>query len=130
MRFSVASVLVAISSFALGARGEVDFVRDVKPIFVSACYSCHGAQKQKGELRLDVRLLAMKGGESGRVILPGKSAESLLIKLVRGEDADRVMPAKGERLTGAQIEMLRKWIDGGADWPDDGVKVADKGELW
>jgi len=130
MRVSVASVLVAIFSFALWARGDVDFIRDVKPIFVSSCYSCHGAQKQKGELRLDVRVLAMKGGETGRAILPGKAAESLLIKLVRGEDADRVMPAKGERLSDAQIEVLRKWIDGGADWPEDGVKVADKAELW
>jgi mono/diheme cytochrome c family protein len=130
MPVAALSILMAIAFMALPARGAVDFARDVQPIFQKACYSCHSAEKQKGELRLDVKMLALKGGESGPAITPGKSRESLLIKLVRGEDEDRVMPAKGERLTAAQINTLAKWIDAGAAWPDDGVAVADKRDLW
>jgi hypothetical protein len=126
-RFFLIAVVVALPQCAAGAP---DFARDVRPILQTACDSCHGREKQKAELRLDVRALAMKGGESGPAIRPGKSAESLLFKLIRGDDPDRVMPAKGERLTPAQVATIREWIDAGAPWPDDGVKVADQRDLW
>src|SRR3982751_1755243 len=64
------------------AQVQADYARDIKPIFESQCYSCHGPKKQKGELRLDLKLPAMKGGVSGAVIVPGKSAESILIQNV------------------------------------------------
>ncbi|MDB5321142.1 MAG: Planctomycete cytochrome [Phycisphaerales bacterium] len=126
--FAACLFIVAATSAPIAA--AVDYSRDVRPILEKSCYSCHGPDKQKAELRLDVRSLAMKGGESGAAIVPSKSSESLLIKLVRGEDADRVMPAKGARLSEAQIAILREWIDSGAAWPDDGVRVADKRDHW
>ena len=58
----------------------------------------------------------LKGGDSGPAVLPGKSAESLLIALVQGVDPDNVMPRKGSRLTPEQIGLLRAWIDQGAPW--------------
>ena len=58
----------------------------------------------------------LKGGDSGPTVLPGKSAESLLIALVQGLDPDNIMPRKGSRLTPAQIGLLRAWIDQGAPW--------------
>ena len=69
----------------------------------------------------------MGGGESGPAILPGKSAESLLIRLVAGRDEGRIMPAKGPRLTAEQIGVLRAWIDQGANWPDGADKSAVAG---
>ncbi len=98
---------------------EVDFARDVQPLLVDRCVKCHGPEKQKGGLRLDAKVAAAKGGDEGKAFEPGKSAESLLIHLVAGLDEDKVMPPKGERLTAAQIGMLRAWIDQGAKWPDD-----------
>jgi cytochrome c553 len=106
------------------AKRKVDFVKDIQPILESRCYECHGAQKQKAELRWDVKKLALKGGESGPVVVPGKSAESLMIQLVSGMKPDSVMPQKGERLTDEQIGLLRAWIDQGAKWPDGVDKVA------
>lgn len=106
------------------ASRKIDFVKDIQPIFASRCYECHGEQKQRGELRWDVKKLALKGGESGAAIVPGKSAESLMIHLVSGQDPDKVMPEKGERLTPEQISLLRAWIDQGAKWPDGVDKVA------
>ncbi len=124
------SCLCAIST---SAAEPVDFARQIQPLLSTACYSCHGADRQKGELRLDLKSRAFKGGESGAVIVAGKPDQSLLIKLIAGQDPDRIMPAKGDRLTAAQVELFRAWVAGGAAWPDDSPAIAaaaDKANLW
>ncbi len=65
------------------------------------------------------------GGDEGKIIEPGKSAESRLIHLVAGLEEDTVMPPKdkGERLTAAQIGLLRAWIDQGAEWPTNADEI-------
>ena len=104
---------------ACGASDKVDFVRDVQPILKAHCYSCHGEQKQLSGLRLDVKAAAQKGGDShGVAISPGRSAESVLMRLVRGDDKDVRMPPEGPPLSAGQIDVLRRWIDEGAVWPD------------
>jgi mono/diheme cytochrome c family protein len=111
---------------ALGFAGEIppaadqpaDFIRDIQPILEKNCVKCHGAEKQKGDLRLDGKAAAMRGATDGPVILPGKGGESRLIKAVAGLDEDLVMPPKGDRLTGQQVGLLRRWIDDGAHWPE------------
>lgn len=111
----------------------VDFVRDVQPIFQRTCYSCHGAEKQEGGLRLDVRQRAVDGGDGGRVFIPGKSLDSRLIQLVSGLDKDAgMMPPEGEGtpLTADQIGILRAWIDHGAHWPDAAQGGVSPAELW
>jgi hypothetical protein len=100
----------------------VDFDRDVKPIFAKHCTSCHGAEKQKSSLRLDVRSGVLAGGEGGKVIVPGKSADSRLIEYVSSDNPDVRMPPKGARLTAAEIAILQQWINEGAKGPDDGAK--------
>jgi mono/diheme cytochrome c family protein len=93
---------------------KVDFVKDVQPIFASTCLSCHGPQKQRGDLRLDVRSKVKQSG----VIVPGKSADSKLIHLVAGSAESKRMPPMGTLLTAEQVGILRAWIDQGAVWPD------------
>jgi hypothetical protein len=95
----------------------IDFDRDVRTILSKHCYACHGPGKQKGGLRLDLNSAALKGGDSGAAIVPGKSGESLIVRLTSGQEEDRVMPPKGERLSAQQIAILRDWIDRGASWP-------------
>src|SRR5437773_10809831 len=85
------------------ANHQVSFSKEIKPIFEASCIKCHGRGKNKGGFRLDDRQTLLKGGESGPAIVPGKSAESLLISLVQGFDPDSVMPKKGSRLTPDQI---------------------------
>jgi hypothetical protein len=82
------------------------------------CYSCHGPDKQKSNLRWDDKVSALKGGDNGPAFVPGDSAHSRVIKLVAGLDPETVMPPRGERLTAAQIGLLRAWIDQGAVWPE------------
>src|SRR5436309_473327 len=91
------------------AARKVDYAKEVRPIFEAACYSCHGEKKQQSNFRLDRGADALKGGENGKAILPGKSAESPLIRYVAGLDKDLKMPPKGDRLTPEQIGILRAW---------------------
>jgi len=109
------------------ASASPSFVRDIRPILEQRCFGCHGAEKQKADLRLDRRDSFRKGGESGPIAIPGKAGESLLIRLVEGRDPTRVMPPEGDRLTAEQANLLRRWIDGGAVWPDEapGAAVED-----
>ena len=100
------------------ATQTVDFETDIQPILAQSCHKCHGAEKQLGGLRLDLKADALRGGDSGKVLEPGRSSESMLIHHVAGTDPDVIMPPKGERLTPAQIGLLRAWIDQGARWSD------------
>ena len=108
----------------------MDFDRDVKPIFAKHCISCHGPDKQKNGLRLDRKADALAGGESGKVIAPGKSADSIVMKLITTDDADMRMPPKKPRLTSAEIATLQAWIEQGAKWPDDGSAAANPADWW
>src|SRR5437588_10009497 len=71
---------------------DVDYARDIKPIFTARCSSCHGAVRQRGKLRLDAAALIRKGGRHGAVLVPGKPGESLLLDAVRGRDRPRMPP--------------------------------------
>lgn len=79
--------------------------------------SCHNASFQTAHLRLDDKNTALRGGDSGPAILPGNAAESLLIRRMSGSDLGLRMPPTGA-LPDREIEMLRIWIDQGAEWPD------------
>ncbi len=96
---------------------KVDFRRDVQPIFKSACIDCHGLSQQMNGFRLDRRRDAMKGGTI-TVIGPGNAAGSRLYMRLLGSQYGQQMPPTGA-LKAAQIEIIKAWIDQGAEWPDD-----------
>jgi len=114
-----AAAQVDLSKLPPPASRAVDFVKDIQPILAHSCYACHGPEKQENSLRWDIKANALKGGVSGPAIIPGNSAQSRMIHLVAGLEKGLVMPQKGERLTAAQIGLLRAWIDQGAHWPED-----------
>jgi mono/diheme cytochrome c family protein len=124
--------LVAITIVASSARADAaaDFTTDVKPIFAKSCVSCHGPDKQKGGLRLDRRADALRGGDSGPAIVPKNSNASILLQRVGSADPDHVMPPNGKTLTNAEIEQLRRWIEAGASWPDDGSSASHPRDWW
>ena len=97
------------------AKGTIDFAHDIRPILERSCLKCHGPDKQKGGLRLDDAKSALAGGNSGPVILPGdKAAESRLLVLVAGLDAELKMPPDGPALSAEDVGKLRAWIEQGA----------------
>ncbi|HEU5115804.1 MAG TPA: DUF1549 domain-containing protein, partial [Isosphaeraceae bacterium] len=121
-----------LTSPILAADGPVDFDRQVQPILQARCVSCHGPEKQKSGLRLDVRSIALTGGDLyGPNIVPGHSDESNLVSFVSGEDELVKMPPSGDPLSAEQVAILRRWIDEGATWPDaSSAQVADRHEYW
>jgi hypothetical protein len=101
------------------ADGAIDFSREVRPLLEQYCFKCHGPEKQKGGLRLDTKEAAFKPADSGeKAIVPGRASESRLIQLVSSKDDAERMPSKSDALSSAQIDLLRRWIDAGAEWPE------------
>src|SRR5579871_750422 len=97
---------------------KVDFKRDVEPIFRSNCYGCHGPIQQMNHFRLDRRMEAMRGGTIA-VIAPGSSQSShLYLRLISQDRIGAPMPPTGP-LPKEQVEIIKNWIDQGAEWPDE-----------
>jgi mono/diheme cytochrome c family protein len=114
----VSWLFVGLLAVPAAAAEPVDYLRDIKPIFAKHCITCHGVQKQRGGLRLDTAKSALEGGNSGAVIVPGKSNDSLMIKAVTGCEGIKPMPPKEfPRLSAEQIASLKSWIDQGAKAP-------------
>jgi mono/diheme cytochrome c family protein len=92
------------------------FEKNVRPLLVENCHECHAADKQEGKLRLDSRDAAVKGGEFGPAVVPGKPEDSWLVKAIGYSHDDVQMPPKG-KLPAEKIESLTAWIKMGAPWP-------------
>jgi hypothetical protein len=112
----------------------VTFATDIRPIFETSCFRCHGADRQKGKLRLDNLEAVLKGSEDGPVVIPGDSAKSPLVIAVARIDPDNAMPPMRKSrgpggpaaggppgapppslpLTPEQVGLVRAWIDQGA----------------
>ncbi len=132
-RCAVAWCVVAVSAHAPSRADEVDFVRDVRPILEQHCYSCHGADKQKSGLRLDIKSEAFKGGDGyGPSIVPNNLDESPLIAFVTSENADERMPPQGPGLSPAEIGILSRWVEQGGHWPAgvDLAQLEDRTDHW
>lgn len=121
------------SSTAMASNDAIDFVRDVRPILVRHCYECHGPEKQKSGLRLDIKAAAFKGGELyDASIVSGDAQSSPLIQFIVDEDADLQMPPDGDGLSPDEEKILVRWVNEGAVWPDgvDTAKLEDRLDHW
>ena len=89
----------------------ITFEKKIRPVLVENCYKCHSAksEKVKGELLLDTKAGARRGGESGPAVVPRDLKKSLLIEAVRWTDEDLQMPPK-KKLSVAQITALERWV--------------------
>jgi WD40 repeat protein len=122
MRFlsSIGLCLGLFASALYGAAPTNDYSA-VDAIFSQRCVECHESGEPEGKLVLESYGALMKGGESGAVIVPGKSGESLLAKLIEGMEKDgkkKIMPpGKREKLKPDEIALIRAWIDAGAKPP-------------
>ncbi len=120
MRKTALAILIAVPIVRLHA-ASVDYNRDIQPILSEHCFHCHGndPESRKGELRLDSRDAALKGGESGdAAIVPGQPEKSAIIARIITDDRDDVMPPPKEKkpVKPADLEKLRQWIKDGAPY--------------
>lgn len=107
-----ATMLAAASLCPQGANADqISFNRDIRPIFSENCFECHGP----GVRNPSANLHLLKPGEA---IQPGNAGASRLMQRVRAAEPSKRMPppSTGKRLSGAQIELLNRWIDAGADF--------------
>jgi hypothetical protein len=120
------SALVVCSTPAQGT----DFAKQIAPILEMHCVKCHGPQKQQGGLRFDDVDGALKKGDSDEpAIVPGDATSSELIHRITSDDEFSRMPPQGERLTAGEIDLLKRWIDAGANWPQQAKTAPHQVEL-
>lgn len=104
----------------LASAGDVDFNRDVRPILSDKCFRCHGPDEgeRQAELRLDQKENVFAPRANGVAVVPGKSAASLVHQRITATNpSDRMPPVdSGKSLSPLEVEVLRRWIDQGADW--------------
>jgi len=127
------AVLAAAMTFTLAASADdaklppastktgVTYDTDMKPIFDASCVKCHSGDKPKARLHMDTLDGVLKGTKEGKIVTPGDSANSQLVKAVAHttEDEDDYMPPLKNKagiapLTADQIGLIRAWIDQGA----------------
>lgn len=120
--------IAALSAATSFAASKPDFAKDIGPVLAKNCLECHGPEKQKGKLRLDSKEAAFKGGDSGKAgIVASKAADSRLYQVVTlPKGHDDIMPPKGEPLSKATTDLIKAWIDAGAEWPA-GLKLTASG---
>ncbi|MDP1592380.1 MAG: c-type cytochrome domain-containing protein, partial [Prosthecobacter sp.] len=99
--------------FFITSAFAVDFDREIRPLLQERCIECHGEKKQKGELRLDAKAFAFKGGHDGPAIVAGKIDKSPLYQRITHTDDKERMPPKGAPLTSAQVSAIKSWIESG-----------------
>ncbi len=113
---------------------DIDFYRDIQPIFAARCYKCHGLVEQKGGLGLFHRDGAKRGGDSGRSLLVGRLEISPLWERVTSDDPQQRMPHDADPLSESELDRIKKWILADAPWPDmppaDAFADPGSGESW
>jgi hypothetical protein len=128
--FGLALAAISIADLA-SAADKISFSRDIRPILSNQCFKCHGPDEaeRKAGLRLDVRDVAVKELESGeRAVVPGQPATSELVRRIRSADPNDVMPPPGSqrKLSGAEKDLLAKWIGQGAEYQSHWSFIAPK----
>ena len=123
----VAATLTVIGPAA--AQGQtagassVNFTEHIRPIFERTCWTCHGAASQLSDLDLRTREGALEGGTRGPALVPGRSDESRLFRMVAGLD-EPAMPMGKDGLAPEEVAAFRAWIDEGAHWDAGGATRA------
>ncbi|MHC4877662.1 MAG: PSD1 and planctomycete cytochrome C domain-containing protein [Planctomycetota bacterium] len=123
------AALLVVAPSASFAADDIDFNRDIRPILADKCYACHGPDEaqREGGFRLDRKDSALGEADSGaKVIVPGKLEASELVVRITTADEDLVMPPADEtkQLSQAEIDLLKRWVAGGANWQEHWSFVA------
>src|SRR6266536_608856 len=118
----IVTALAGAAVAATAAETKVDFVQSIQPVLQQNCIKCHGPEKQKGKLRLDSKEAAVKGGKDGPAFVAGDAAKSEMYRRITlPKSDDDFMPSEGDPLAKTQIDLIRDWINQGAQWPESAI---------
>ncbi|MBG86385.1 MAG: hypothetical protein CMO80_05725 [Verrucomicrobiales bacterium] len=98
--------------FAVAA-ATPNYDQHIKPLLRQHCLKCHGGDEQKSGLNMQNYAAAMKGGSGGRIVVPGRSSQSLLFEIITDPDDDSRMPPNKPMIPQKDIALIQQWIDGG-----------------
>lgn len=126
--YKILALLPVIFTFdvLINVAAASDFESTIGPLLKKHCVDCHGAGEQNGELRLDAKSLAMKGGYDGPAIVAGNPDESPLFQRITSTDDDRMPPRDhvADPLAAEEIAAIKQWIEAGAVWPESDAERA------
>jgi hypothetical protein len=122
--------LILSTPYAASAEDRPDYLRHVKPLLAEKCFSCHGALKQEGGLRLDTARLAREGGDSGPAAIPHDVAGSELIARITSTEESLRMPLEAGPLSDLEVRLLKSWIEQGAEGLKDEQPELDPADHW
>ncbi|TLV03541.1 c-type cytochrome domain-containing protein [Dyadobacter luticola] len=109
----------------------VVYTNVIKPIFDQKCTSCHNPDKLKGELILSDPASIMKGGKSGKLLVPGNPQISLLLQRAHlpMDDKKHMPPSGKSQLTLQEISLLTLWVKRNADFKKKVTDFPEKDSL-
>lgn len=121
---------IVLANGPLSVCGDVDYLRDVKPLLAEKCFACHGPLQQQADLRLDaIQLIRERFADQ-----PAQSQRKQkhpLVERVTASDDERMPPAdEGERLTQQQVRMLELWIESGMPGPEHEETLSSPADHW
>ncbi len=119
--------LLPLLAIASAQAGEIDFARDVRPLLNLHCTACHGGVKEAGGVSFIYREQVLGVGESGKtIVVPGDPDASEMMARVLTDDPRDLMPKPehGPRLADHEVDILRRWIEEGAEWGEHWSFVA------
>ncbi len=90
------------------------FTRDIAPVLVANCMTCHNAEKHRGDLDMSSFDKLIKGSKAGKVLIPGKPDESPLVLHIKGEEPPKMPPGNNNNLAAATIAKIEAWVKAGA----------------
>ncbi|MDP1586574.1 MAG: c-type cytochrome domain-containing protein, partial [Prosthecobacter sp.] len=123
LRLIASALVLSSSAFAQAPKKDegidpnkpVSFYKHIRPIFQAQCNGCHQPAKKKGDYIMTEFMALLKGGEEGHAVVPGKAAESNLLKLIKPDEKGKAeMPQKADALHASQIALIERWINEGA----------------
>ncbi|MCA9218555.1 MAG: DUF1553 domain-containing protein [Planctomycetales bacterium] len=118
VEFSLTPLLLA-ACLNWAVAQDVDFARDVQPIFAKHCVACHGPGEAEGGLQITDQASVFGELDSGEVaVVGGKPDESELLARITSDDEDTRMPPEGKPLSAKQIDVIQRWIAQGATWKE------------
>ncbi|WP_395743830.1 PSD1 and planctomycete cytochrome C domain-containing protein [Prosthecobacter sp.] len=121
--------VLAWAAFAALPAAAVDYEKEIKPLLKERCYACHGALKQKADLRLDTAAAMRKGGDNGDIL--ARDSSLLLERVTTTDKSDRMPPeGEGSMLTSEQVAKLKAWVDAGSPAPANELPEVDPRAHW